>query len=338
MGAIDFLKLAVVFVIIAGGIIVGAAVLESARGPGGTSVQSMNASTFDPGAIVASEPQPTGNPSVDVEEEKVVLVDAAHSNQYSREDIEPLVGALVADGHEIRFLEPPRQRPPGATLNGTLADADALVVVAPSQRYTADEVRSLSDFARRGGRVLVLAEPTTTQISTGGGGLFGFSSQEITTEVTPLSSAFDIAVGTGYLFNMHENDNNFRNVFAEPTASNNLTDGVDRITVQQATPLTAGQNATVLARATERTQLSTTRAGARYPVLVRNGNVTAVGDASIITPATVSRADNEVLLSNLAEYLLTGNKTARPTPDANESGGFGPGPRPGPGPAPTPQP
>jgi hypothetical protein len=334
MGAIDFLKLTLVFVVIAGSIVGGAAVLESGRGPGGTSIQSMNASTFDPGAIVASEPEPTGNASVDVDEEKVVLVDAAHSNQYSRDDIEPLVRTLVADGHEIRFFEPPRQRPPGATLNGTLAGADALVVVAPSQRYTADEVRSVSDFARRGGRVLVLVEPTSTQVSSGGGGLFGLSSEQVTTEITPLSSAFDIAVGTGYLFTMHENDNNFRNVFAEPTNSDNLTEGVDRMTVQQATPLTAGENATVLARTTERTQLSSTRDGGRYPVILRNGNVTAVGDASLVTPATANRADNEVLLGNLAEYLVTGNKTARPESDATNTtgGGFGPGPGPGPGP------
>lgn len=329
-------------------LIVAVILIISAVGPALSSPSPQGATkapvpdSFQPDNIVAEEADETGSPSIEVDaDSKVIVIDSSHSNSYSRAEIQPLVDTLVENGHEVRFYGSSGQQSfQTATLNDSLAQADAFVSIAPGSRFSDDEVRGLESFEERGGRVLLLAEPDSLEISTSGG-LFGFGVSQVSTSLTALSTSFGMNVDTGYLYNMYERQNNYRNIYAEPSAEGNLTEGVDRVMFPQATAVSVdSSNVTTALTAIDRTQLSSTREGGTYAVAAQNGNVTLVADSSFIAPTHHQVADNEVLLGNVAEFLVTGNKTAVETTTPTPGGGFGPGPgpSPGPGPGPTPTP
>jgi len=284
-----------------------------------------NASTFDSEANLVDIPDENGTVDVEADaESKVVVIDRAHTNGFSRERIQPMVQSLVEAGHEVRFHGSGSQQARSPDLNESLRGADAFVVIAPRQPYEAAEVRGVTDFADRGGRVLMLAEPSSTQVS--GGLLGGLSTQQVSTELTALSSNFGMTVGTGYLFNMHDNANNFQHVYATPENESGLSDGIDRAVFQRATPVsTNNASAERLLTATDRTRLSTTRSNENYAVAARSGNATVVGDASFLEPSYYRDADNEVLVANTIEFLVTGEKTERPSPEGTAAGDGGTG-------------
>lgn len=298
-----------------------------------------NGSAVDPADGLASVPAAEGTVEADAATgEKVVLIDMAHGNAVEESDVQPLVDALVDAGHSVRFRGATGPGPDG-TLNDSLAGADAFVSIAPNQRFTPAEARGVADFARRGGRVLLVAEPTTASLPTplagpvpggqpGAGGTTG--------TLTQVSSQFDVAVGTGYLYNMAENANNYQHVYATPAGGGPLVEGVDRVVLQRATRVTPASGVGASLTATDGTRLSSTREAGTYAVAARSGDVAVVGDASVLEPGTVRLADNEAFVGNLVEHLVTGTK--RPAPPG--SGGQDPA-RPGgrptpPGDLPTP--
>lgn len=287
---------------------------------------AINASTFEPSANLVETPAENGTLSVAAtNESKVVVIDRAHQNDFGSSDVQPMIDALVEAGHEVRYLGSTGQQVQRPNLNATLRGADAFVTIAPRRGFRDGEVAGLTNFTERGGRVLLLAEPSSAQIS--GGLLSGVSVTEVSTQLTTVSSEYGMAVGTGYLYNMYENANNFQNVYATPTGNDTLTDGVDRVTFDRATQVTVNDStATSTLAAIDRTHLSSTRANSTFAVAARSGNVTLVGDSDFISPTYVRDSDNEVLLSNTLTFLVSGNKTELPSPTQRGAGsgaGFG---------------
>lgn len=314
-------RLAGVFVGIVGVIVLlGAVAPLLAASPGSQARTAMNASTFQPSNHLADVPENNGSVAVEANtESKVVVIDRAHANGFTRDRIQPLVRSLVEAGHEVRFHGGGEQQLQSPDLNSSLRGADALVVIAPRKPYKPAEVNGIADFENRGGRVLMLAEPSSTKVS--GGLLSGISVEQVSTEMTSVTSQFDMAVGTGYLYNMYDNANNFQHVYATPPNNSTMTDGIDRSVFQRATPVTAnGSAATVLLTATNRTHLSTTRANGEYAVAARSGNATLIGDTTFLSPSYYLNADNEALLGNTIEFLVTGEKTEKQSPAQSQSG------------------
>lgn len=236
---------------------------------------------------------------------KLVVIDRSHGNRFAQEDLDVLVTTLVENGHVVRFHESDDRS--GRNLLTTLKPADAFVIVNPTEQFTDEEVGVTNTFAKSGGRVLILGDPASTRL-----GLFG-GSEAITHNPTALGSQFGIAVGTGYLYNMGENANNYQHIYATPaTTDEELTDGIDRVVFHESAPIRTSQGERLLI-ASNGTRLSTTRNSGDYAVVVRNGNVVGVGDTSFFTPSAAYDADNEVLVGNLIEFLITGS-----TPDSIE--------------------
>ena len=255
---------------------------------------------------------------------KVVVIDEAHGNSFGEIQIRPLVNALTESGHEVRFYQPERG-PSGQALNASLRDADAFVSLAPDSRFSSSEADSIEAFLEAGGRVLAAGEPEGSSLgasifgltmSTGGGGT--------TAEFAPALSPQGLTVGSGYLYDMEQNLNNHANVHATATSgASDLTAGVGTVVVHEATPVTGDD---VLLRTPGSSELSTTREAGEYGVLARSGNVAVLGDASILDPDWVTVADNEVLVGNLLDYLVTGDR--EPMPTTGSQSGPGTTPRP----------
>jgi plastocyanin len=176
-------------------------------------------------------------------------------------------------------------------LSDRLADADAYVSVGAGG-YSDSEVSALGNFTDRGGRVLLTTEPDDS---------FGSDFSDAV-----LQSELGVATEPGYVYNVAENDLNYLRVFAGPEASGDLTEDVDRAVFPSATPVTASGGSALLG-AIEGSQLSTTRAGTDAPVLVRDDDVVLAGDSGFMTPENVQRVDNDDLVGNVADFLVTGD-------------------------------
>lgn len=313
-------RLAAVFVVIVVVLVGGAAVAPYALGSGESAdPPTVENQQFQPDSVLPDETMEDGEVSMDSDASgKTVLVDVGHANGVSETDLEPLLSTLAENGHQIRFYRGQRR-----SLNESLRSADAFLVVSPRERFTSDELAGVEAFTDAGGRVLVMGDPPSVQAT--GGLLLGLGGvQETGPQTASLGSTYGIAYGSGYLYNMADNDNNFKSIYARPAGGSDLTDGVDRVVMRGAVPIrTAGATRALVA--SQGTQLSTTRETGQYAVVVRNDDIAAVGDTEFLTRENANVADNEELIGNLADFLVDGEKTpgAPAKPGADRSAGPG---------------
>lgn len=228
------------------------------------------------------------------EDTGVVLIDISHRNRMSQSELKPLLAGITAAGYEIDLLESTDD------FDRSLTRADAFVVVDPSAGYSDAEVDRVETFVDRGGRLLLVGEPTTLEVG-------GLSLRERVNRLTPLSSRFGFEFGEAHLFNMEHNDGNHQNIFAEPSRNSPLTQGVSRTAFYAATSINVREGRTVLV-AGPGTRSSRTDATGTYPVAAVNGNVLAIADGSFLQRGNFNVVDNEQLVRNVVRFLVSGEK------------------------------
>ena len=233
-------------------------------------------------------------------------------------DIRPLANALIENGHEVGVYVPDpgqQRRPtrpgadPSTQLGERLAEADAFVTFRTD--YEPDELDAIESFVDSGGHVVLAPEPDAAYSEPG---------------AASLDATLDVTTQPGYVYNMDENDLNYQRVYAEPTGDAPLAEGVDRAVFPSATPVGTAVGGGAVLRPIEGSELSTTRAATEAPLLVRNDEVVMIGDADFLSPDNARRADTDALIGNLADFLVTNDRTP---PGAG--GPTGPAQPPGPG-------
>ncbi|OTF03919.1 DUF4350 domain-containing protein [Halorubrum sp. SD612] len=231
-------------------------------------------------------------------------------------DIRPLANALIENGHEVGVYVPDpdqQRRParPGAEettqLGERLAEADAFVTFQTD--YEPDELDAIESFVESGGHVVLATEPDAAYSQPG---------------AASLDATLDVTTESGYVYNMEENDLNYQRVYAEATGDASLTEGVDRAVFPSATPVGTPAGGADVLRPIEGSELSTTRAPTDAPLLVRNDEVVMIGDSDFLSPDNARRADNDALIGNLADFLVTNDRT--PPGDGGSTGPTQPGP------------
>ncbi|QFU82460.1 DUF4350 domain-containing protein [Natronorubrum aibiense] len=197
----------------------------------------------------------------------------------------PLATTLAANGHDVEFYTDELEDGP---LQQTLGDADAFVTTAPTQ-LSASEREQVQSFVDAGGRVVIAADPGSAE------------------SVIDLGSSAGMYAEPGYLYNLVENDNNYLSLYVEPTDTDPLTDGVDEVVFRSATALGTAQGEPALTTSAD-TRHSITRETDSYTVGVHHEDLAVIGDSSFLAPENAYRADNNVLIGNIAEFLVTGEK------------------------------
>ena len=241
-------------------------------------------------------------------------------------DIRPLANALIENGHEIDVYvpDPEQQRRaarPGGTQGPTqlgerLAEADAFVTFRTD--YDDAELDEIESFVESGGHVILATEPDAAFDQPGAAG---------------LDATLGVTTDPGYVYNMEENDLNYQRVYAEPAGDSDsaLTEGVDRAVLPSATPVGTTVAGSDVLRPIEGTELSTTRAPTEAPLLVRSDGVVIIGDSDFLSPENAQRADTDALIGNLADFLVSNDRTPpgpagqqAPTGPTGPSGPTGP--------------
>ncbi|WP_396611591.1 hypothetical protein ACH9L7_15530 [Haloferax sp. S1W] len=313
-----------VFVVVVALIVVGAAIVPYAQAF--TSNEQQNTTNiakqqYDANELVVTPGPETGKVTMDANtESKTVLIDVAHRNDVSEKDIQPLVDALVANGHNVKYLTREDAR---RNFNSSLRKADAFVVVNPEEPYKGEQLTALRKFEDAGGRVALLGDPQSAEgISLFG--LFAPMSRGSSGGDAGLTSDYGVTFGSSSLYNMHDYYLNYQNVYATSETNTSLTEGVDQVVFRDAAPVSvsSGAGTTALVAGGE-TKVDSTRQSGPFTVAVQGDNVVAIGDSDFMSPGAAYEADNEVLVGNLADFLVTGDKeegAPEPVSDGQGSG------------------
>jgi hypothetical protein len=173
---------------------------------------------------------PTGEiaPFVDTQPRSdpgTVLVDLSHTNRVEMAELSVLQARLAARGQR---LEPVQDSEEGSELADKLRYAKALVVVSPGTTWRLDEIQMVQDFVDKGGRLLLVADPTRFDVVVDEEGAFvGLDSDVI--HVNDLAAQFGLVFQSDYLYNTVENEGNFRNIRLTDFADHGLTEGLDQL-------------------------------------------------------------------------------------------------------------
>lgn len=230
-------------------------------------------------------------------------------------DLQPIVNALTENGHDVTVIGGGVSLPPGVppsqvsvadeqeeTVAGELEGAHAYAAIGV-QSYDDEEVEALEEFVEDDGRVLLTTDPQQSFTTSEG--------------VVELQSRLDIATEPGYVYNLEENDLNYQRVFVEPDGTSALTAGVDRAVFDTATPVDGPAGSERL-RVIDGSELSTTRERADAATLIRTDNVVFAGDTDFLSPENALRADNDRLIGNIADFLVTGDREPDPGDETDD--------------------
>lgn len=259
--------------------------------------------TFDP-AVVAAVPTPAGSDFVDEPTvgDGVVLLDMAHNNQFTLDEISFLDGRLAARGFDLLPFD-------GGDLATTLRSANALVVIAPVLDYSPDEVLAVQNFVKRGGRLLMIGDPARFGVDFVEDPFFG-PIPFIVSDKLPLNSlanGFDMVFNGDYLYNTLENEGNFRNIILQEKsfAEDALTADLSKLAFYGSHSLQLGGSATPLLQGDDNTWSSATdrAGGVTLAASSAEGRVLALGDMNFLTAPYYSVYDNGRFIAHLADFL-----------------------------------
>lgn len=247
---------------------------------------------FDPAVTVPERTEASGEVDIDPQvSDGVVLIDAARTNRFFHDDIEPLISGINQAGWEVRFLTPEM------TLEAALEDADAFVVIDPGQAFGPTQVDAVRTFVDDGGRLVMVSDPSRFEVDM-------FGAQEFRNLMNPLAMEFDMQFGAGYLFNLEDNDGNYKHIHVTGgDGAPNLVE-VDAV-AHLATWIVASDGEPFLVAEPAVEQSSSDQVD-RYPIAVVDGNVLAVGDTSFVRSGTYNVGDNEQVLSEIIRFLVDG--------------------------------
>jgi hypothetical protein len=267
-------------------------------------------------AAVAAVPTPAANTFVDNPEpgEGLVLLDQAHDNRFTLDEINYLDARLSARGHQLLPYT-------SGNLAAALRSANAFVVIAPLVDYTQEEVVAVADFVRRGGRLLLVGDPTRFSFVFSEEDIFALP--ELQTAELPLNSLanqFDITFNNDYLYNTAENEGNFRNIILNSSglAENELTSDLERLVFYGSHSLLVGPTAVALLTGDDNTWSSDTDRPGNLPLAALSpaqpaagaGRVLAVGDLHFLVEPYYTVYDNGKFAAYVADFLTDNSERA----------------------------
>ena len=223
----------------------------------------------------------------------LVAIDATHRNGFREVELTTLVSRVNARGYNTRFLGDFRPNDPEtalARLEEELPGADSLIIFGPRNPYTPAEVAVVQRFIDQGGRVLLMADPTR--------------SHETNSVAAPLGLEFQ----PDYLFNQRDYDINFQHIFIREFQPDPVTVGLNEIVLYTAGSIkTSGSRLGFPSPETQSSLLASTL-GTAPLVAGDDRNVLGLYDLTFLIPPHNSFADNDQLVSNLADFLTGGQK------------------------------
>jgi hypothetical protein len=258
---------------------------------------------FDPVEVVARVPTPAAGDYFDEPEvgQGLILLDRAHSNQFRLAEISSLDRRLAARGFELVPFE-------GGSLASALRPVSAFVVIAPLVPFTVEEIQDVKAFAGRGGRVLLVGDPTRFNLGFSESAFsFNYVVEDDQIPLNSLANQFDLAFNGDYLYNTLDNEGNFRNIILKPDGDGapDLLAGVEQLVFYGSHSIQTGTTARPLLVGDDHTWSSATDrpGGLALAALSADDRVLAVGDIDFLSEPYATVFDNGRFIVQIADFL-----------------------------------
>lgn len=269
-----------------------------------------------PGIPAAAPDAASRRPAVAPARGGVLAIDVQHGNAFTETEILALTDQVAARGYEVEYIGdagalglsyspsallleaappggPPHESPADNRLyrlEQALRRADSLAVILPLEPYTAAEAALIESFVRRGGRLLLLSDPSRPQ------------------RINTLAARFGLDFQPDYLYDLTENDLNFRRILLTDFQPGELTAGLDTVVLPAAGSIRSSGPGAAVAAADTRSSLRPPSDSLHPIAWGADRNVLAVADITFMIPPNNALADNGRLIANLAGFLTGGRR------------------------------
>ncbi len=240
--------------------------------------------------VVAPEAPSTEFSETPEKGEGTILIDLSHNNTFDREELNVLMSRLISRGLTIKFLNT-EDNLETELLGGKdgqdkkLLGADAFIVVCPQKEFSNKEIETIGKFVANGSKLFLIADPTRSS------------------QINSLSIKFGLVFEPDYLYNMKENEINYRNIFVTEFKENVITKNLKRIALYTAGSISSADCGIAFVDENTFSSLIESRKGLSPIALAQESKVLAVYDLTFITEPNNGILDNNQLISNIANWL-----------------------------------
>ncbi|MBN1221052.1 MAG: hypothetical protein JXM69_19175 [Anaerolineae bacterium] len=236
----------------------------------------------------------------------VVVIDYAHRNALFIEELNVLLAKLVNRGFDYELvlgsgngeeLDSENGNANGTGLADKLRYAKSLILPLPRTEYTPAEITEIQRFVEKGGRVLIIGDPTRTVV---------------VEALNSIAGAFGVIYANDYLYSLENNDNNYRNVIYTNFKKSPLTTGLEngsKVIFYAGGSVYAPEHEIILG---DDTTKSSTSEGGRTnaaAALTTNNQVLALGDLTFFAEPYSAAENNGTLINNIASFLSGGERS-----------------------------
>ncbi len=240
----------------------------------------------------------------------VVLVDLAHKNSFAKEELNTLFLRLVSRGLTIKFfgvkddlkeeLLGEEKKSVSSGLKAATDDnvteekpvpADAFIVVASQEEFSKDDLETMEKFVKGGGKLLLIADPTRNG-----------------TLINSLAIRFGLMFESDYLYNMKENEINYRNILITDFKANEVTKKLAKIALYTAGSISSADGGIAFADNSTLSSLIESRRRLSPLTLSSDDKVLAIYDLTFMTEPYNGMLDNNQLIANIADWLIPTSK------------------------------
>ena len=219
----------------------------------------------------------------------LLLVDTAHRNAFNQAELTALLSRVTGRGYSVAFLDK------SSDLPEQLSAAAALLVILPRDAYSTANTAAIAAFARRGGRVLLIADPGRPH------------------QMNALSEPLGISFRPDYLYNLTEYDTNYQEIFVRRFQADPITSGVAEIVLYNAGSIESAGPGLALPDGSTYSSLSQQVATGAPLAVGDHPNILAAYDFTFLIPPYNSVRDNDRLIANIADFLTGGQVAYRLT-------------------------
>ncbi len=224
-----------------------------------------------------------------------VLIDLSHGNSFTEGELNVLLLRLVSRGMTVNFFhggDDLKKQLLGEGENVTtqkLLPANAFIVVCPESEFSKAEVEIADNFTTKGGKLLLIADPTRSG------------------NMNSLSIKFGLIFEPDYLYNMKEYESNYLNISIADFKQNQITKSLQKIALYTAGSISSANGGIAFADENTFSNVIESRKRLSPMALAQESKVLAIGDLTFMTEPYNGILDNNQLISNIANWL------ARPT-------------------------
>jgi len=231
-----------------------------------------------------------------------ILVDLAHDNRVRMAELNVLQARLAGRDQRLESVTAAAGDSPSSSLGEQLRYAGALVVISPGVDWGQDEVRQVQEFVEKGGRLLLIADPSRYEVLYDEAGDYAGLDSDVP-HINSLAATFGLFFQDDYLYNTTDNAGNFRNIKLTEFAEKAVVRGLQQVVFYAAHSIACDEPALIRTAGNTRSSKDEESGDLAVAALAADDAVLALGDLTFFTDPYSAAYDNQRLIAQIADFL-----------------------------------